>query len=98
MLYKIVNHINNTYKDLQNDNITFLIVLLVLLLYGSLYINSIAPLTVNLYNNNIFKLILFILISYIFTVNISLSIFIIILILLTLQQVSINNINKNITI
>ncbi len=98
MLYKIVNHINDTYKDLQNDNITFLILLLVLILYGSLYIKSIAPITINLYNSNYFKFILFILISYILTINISLSIFLIILILLTLQQVSINNINKDITI
>ncbi len=89
------NIINNFFKDLYNDKYVLFLVLAILSLYGSLYVENISPLTIDLFNNKYFKFILFILISYISTINIPLAIMFVVVVLLTLQQVSISNINKD---
>lgn len=95
MLNKIGNIFNNFFKDLYEDKIALFLVLAILSLYGSLYIENVSPFTTDLFNNKFFKFILFILISYLSSVNIPLAIMLTIIILLTLQQVSISNINKD---
>jgi hypothetical protein len=95
MLDKIKNIFNNFFKDLYENKIALLLVLAILSLYGSLYVNNLSPFTIDLFNNTFFKFILFILISYLSATNIPLAIMLTIVILLTLQQVSISNISKD---
>lgn len=95
MLDKIGNIFNNFFKDLYENKFALLLVLAVLSLYGSLYINNLSSFTIDLFNLTYFKFILFILVSYLSAINIPLAIMLTIVILLTLQQVSINNISKD---
>ncbi len=95
MLDKIGNIFNNFFKDLYENKFALLLVLAVLSLYGSLYINNLSPFTIDLFNLTYFKFILFILVSYLSAINIPLAIMLTIVILLTLQQVSISNISKD---
>jgi hypothetical protein len=95
MFDKIGNIFSNFFQDLYNNKIALFLVLAILSLYGTLYIDKISPLTIELFNNKYFKFILFILISYLSTVNIPLAIMLVVVILLTLQQVSLSNINKD---
>jgi hypothetical protein len=95
MLDKIGNIFSNFFKDLYENKIALLLVLAILSLYGSLYVNNLSSFTIDLFNNIYFKFILFILISYISSTNIPIAIMLTIVILLTLQHVSLSNINKD---
>jgi hypothetical protein len=95
MFDKFTNIFGNFFKDLYENKIALFLVLAILALYGSLYIEKTLPYTIDLFNNKYFKFALFILISYISALNIPLAIMLVVVILLTLQQVSISNINKD---
>lgn len=95
MFDKIENIFGNFFKDLSENKFALFLILALLSLYGSLYIEKALPYTIDLFNNKYFKFILFILISYISTINIPLAIMFVVVVLLTLQQVSISNINKD---
>lgn len=80
--------IDNFFKKI-NDNKTLLLILLVLLgIYYTSYINDISSKMIDLFSNNIFKFTLFVLISYISSSSPALGISLAIIMLVTLQIIT----------
>ena len=86
--------IDNTLKPfdnfliLLNDNKTVLLLILILLVIYIIYINR------YIINNDVFKLLIFIITAYIFTLDTTIGIILVIIMLITMQIITNNKFKK----
>jgi hypothetical protein len=91
----LIESSNKFLKDLNQNNIAMILIVIVLSFYASFVVNSIGNLTIHLFSNSFFKFIIFCLIAYISFNNFTLGIILAICVLVTLQVILNINISSN---
>ena len=83
----LIESCNKFLKDLNQNNIAMILIVIVLSFYASFVVNSIGNITINLFSNSFFKFIIFCIIAYISFNNFTLGIILAICVLVTLQVI-----------
>jgi hypothetical protein len=84
----ITNAFSNFFTDLKNNNLVMFILIVILALYTSLWVESLQQYTMDTFNNKYFKFVLFVLITYISSSNPALGVILAIAVLVTLQTIT----------
>ena len=88
MINELINSYDNFFRDIADNKILTLLIVAVLALYASLWVNSLSPITTKLFSNIYFKTIVLILVSYVGSTNPVLAIMLAIVVVITLQSIA----------
>ncbi len=92
----VVENINRILREIRDNKVVLYSIIFMVGLYTALLNRNISPHIRNLYNNKLFKLIIFITISYVATENIGLAVILLIMTLVILQLITYQEIMEEI--
>jgi hypothetical protein len=91
----IIDGFSDFFAKLKDDKLVMFILVVLLSLYASLWVESLQQYTMNAFTNKYFRFVLFVLITYIASGNPALGVILAIAVLVTLQTITYTSINKS---
>lgn len=96
MINELINSYDNFFKQIADNKMLTLLIVAVLALYASMWVEKLSPYTTQLFSNVYFKTIVFILVSYVATSNPVLAIMLAIVLIITLQSIAEKKLNNEV--
>jgi hypothetical protein len=84
----VIENFSDYFDKLKDDKLVMFILIVLLSLYSSLWVESLKNYTINIFSNKYFKFIIFVLITYIASSNPALGVILAIAMLVTLQTIT----------
>lgn len=91
----VIDSFSNFFANLKNDKLVMFILVVLISLYASLWVNSLQQYTLNIFSNKYFRFVIFVLITYIASGNPALGVILAIAVLVTMQTITYTTINNN---
>ena len=90
----IIDSFSQFFAKLKDDKLVMFIIIILLSLYASLWVNPLQQYTLNVFSNKYFRFVIFVLITYIASSNPALGVILAIAVLVTLQTITYTSISN----